>query len=501
VTPNRLSWRRQGFRYVSITPLLAGVLFAASVSMIAHAQNSRQNASPFALAQRAFEQLSEAQRKQIQDGLVWSGDYKGAVDGEFGPMTMRAIQAYEARGGDRRDGILAPRDISALSKEASRRKAAVEFRILSEPRAGVRIGVPAKFMQRRNNKEGAIFRAADRSLILRTFTVPESRQTLRDLFGVLTKPVRGRRIPYKVLRDGFLVVTAQSRARFSYTRVARVTGADGASILRGYTFSVSQSLRRERAHQIGILTIAISNSFDPSPAANGKSGTNVKTATNKPEREIQAKPVQNAEVMVATALAVAADTYVTIIPAGQCNSVRIGKAPARLLASDKASGLALFSAPVGGGVPGTYRFTPAPAPGPAYALFAELPFSGANPQISLARGSMEKGPGPLPRVRVITPASATGGVILTGNGDLAGFVARVSLAGKKVAGPMPRLSLSLISPSKISAFVTGAGLKASPFNARQAKGPAPKVNPDTAKSAAAVSSGYVQALSPVWCRK
>ena len=43
----------------------------------------------------AFEALPEADRKAIQDSLIWSGQYLGVVDGVFGKRTRDAIVALD----------------------------------------------------------------------------------------------------------------------------------------------------------------------------------------------------------------------------------------------------------------------------------------------------------------------------------------------------------------------------------------------------------------------
>lgn len=501
--------RQMMLRLCRCTFLFPVVALTIAGTGLAQAQGSPLSrlSSPFEQAQQAFEALPEIRRKEIQDGLVWSGDYKGGIDGEFGRMTMRAITAYESRGKGARDGILSLRDINALTQAANRRKAAVDFRLVREPRSGVRIALPMKLLKRRDSSGGAIFESRDKALRLRTFMVPESQQSLADLYQDLTARVRGRRVGYKVLRNDFVVVSTESRTRFSYIRAARVplntTNNDnrGEAVLRGFTFSVAQSLLRKRRSQIEILTIAISNSFDPAPSAASEPRTASRAPDAATESPVQSKPVPPAEYLAGTALAIAPDTYVTVLPAAGCSAVRIGKAPAKLEAKDEATGVALFKAPVGGGVPAKIAHVAQAASGPAFGLFADLPYPGANAHISIARGSLT-GKGNAVRARIAMPVSATGGLIVTGAGDLAGFVAPGGVGGKKIAGPIPAASRSLIAPAVVRAFLERSGIKGSPISAKlPVSASAPTVEPASIQSAASIAARYARALTPVWCRR
>ncbi|MDP4594359.1 MAG: hypothetical protein NWT00_07325, partial [Beijerinckiaceae bacterium] len=481
--------------------LLLAAVVAAAAAQSATAQPAAQASSEYALAQKAFEDLPETRRKEIQDSLVWTGDYKGGVDGEFGRMTLRAIQAYESRGKGDRDGILSLRDIAALTREAIRRKDAVQFRQVLEPNAGVRIGLPMKLLVKRKSPGGAIFQSRDKTLLVRTFTVPESRQTLPELYGVLRAPASGVRTSYSVLRSDFLVVTTQSKSRFTYIRAARVAnGPGGDAILRGYTFSVAQSVLRQRREQVDILTIAISNSFDPDPGKSpaGEKVAKTPTDTGKPVPAVSPVP---AEHMIATALAIAPDMYLTVLGAGQCRAVRIGKAPAQSVASDRATGLALFRAPVGGGIPASSLTAGIPASGPAFGLFAELPYPGGDPQISLARGQLASANGSN-TARILMPHSAAGGIVVTEDGQVAGLVAaekpitsqpaKVRIAGLGTATSLPQIKRELIEPAKVRSFLAGAGLKTPAFavsSAAVAVAP-PNTSRDAVRSAGAIAALY-----------
>ena len=62
-----------------------------------------------AASKSAFERLDEAERKTIQNELIWTGDFNGVAGGEFGKRTYDAMLAFERRTrSPAADGILNP---------------------------------------------------------------------------------------------------------------------------------------------------------------------------------------------------------------------------------------------------------------------------------------------------------------------------------------------------------------------------------------------------------
>jgi peptidoglycan hydrolase-like protein with peptidoglycan-binding domain len=495
---------------VLLGAICASLAPAILIGPAAAQQSARTPASVFDAAQKAFEALPMDKRREIQDGLIWSGHYKGGVDGEFGRMTMGAIQAYEAQGKGPRDGVLTLQDVAALTAAANRRKTALGFREVTDPRSGVRIGVPTKFLKRRNLRDGSIYEARDKGITLRTFETPESQRSLADLYEDLRAPAPGRRIAYRVLRDDFLVVSVIDRGRFYYTRVARgVPGGgarqpanemrtDSSAVLRGYTLSISPALMQRQRAQMNILTIAVSNSFEPFPSsapgtASGKKAGEVSVA----KRSDVLKPMQPVqETLVATAITVANDNYLTVLDPKACKSVRIGKAPAKLVARDAGTGLALYSAQVGGGRVLQSAGSGVAATGKdALVLYAELPSPGANQQISLARGSFAASAGKA-YVKIIALDSAAGGVAVNSGGQVVGLLVRASPDRRRIAGPVPPPSRSMLAPATVSSFLAKAGIATKLFAPADAAAPG---SPGNTASPGSIAQMYSRSLAAVWC--
>lgn len=471
------AWAEQGHRRrrTAVFLMLAAVLFLPVQALGQPSNNPDavrgQRLSPFEAAREAFDALPEPARRKIQDALVWSGDYKGGIDGEFGRMTYAAILAFEKRMGKTAGtGTLSAADIEALEKLAARERAAAGFREVRDPVSGITIGLPARILPAsQKGRSGAAYLSADRQAHLSLFQIGGDQPDLKELYADL-RSAPGQKVTYGVLRNGFLVVTAERANELVYTRAASGEGRGG-TVLRGFTLAYPKSQRRVYEK----LVIAVSNSFKPFATA---------AVADGPQPAAAAVGAVN---VVATTLAVAPDTYMTVLGPAGCRDPRIGKAPATLLAHDRSTGLALLRAPVGGGAPVMPVLAAAGAAQPAFALFADETGPVGDPQISLARGELTAEAGNL-RLRIAMPVSGTGALLSVRPGVIAG------LAGlgqqQKAAGPVPPASRPVIGPPAISSFLAAAGVKT---------GAAPETSP--AAGPAAIAAPFTRALAPLYCTK
>ncbi len=428
-----------------------------------------ESASPLDAAREAFEALPEAVRRKIQDNLVWSGDYKGGVDGEFGRMTHAAIRAFEKRiSKSAGDGMLSSQDIDALDKLAARARAGAGFREIRDPVSGITIGLPAKILPRTSaGRSGTTYLSANKQAQLSLFQLSGEQADLKKLYADL-RNVPGQKVTYGVLRSEFLVVTAERANEFVYTRAASGEGS-GKPLLRAFTLTYPKSQRRIFEK----LVIATSNSFKPFATA-------ALMDSKKPEQ-----PAPPLVMVSATALAVAPDTYVTVLGPGACREPRIGKAPATLLAHDRTTGLALMRAPVGGGSPVVPVFKPVEGDQAVFALFAESTGPVGDPQISLTRGQLRTADGNK-RLHAAMPVSGTGALLSTQSGVIAGFAGFGDQT--KLAGLAPPASRPVIEGVVISSFLTAAGIKI---------GSRPEQPASTSPSA--VAEPFARALAPLSC--
>lgn len=123
---------------------LCAAAVPASAQTAAPALGAAQPDPVFAAAQKAFESLPEADRKAIQDDLVWATDFRGGTSGSFGPLTFKAVSAFQKQAGATVDGILKPEQRAAIAAAANKARASAKFSVLVDGKTGVRIGVPQR---------------------------------------------------------------------------------------------------------------------------------------------------------------------------------------------------------------------------------------------------------------------------------------------------------------------------------------------------------------------
>jgi peptidoglycan hydrolase-like protein with peptidoglycan-binding domain len=316
------------------TPLaiIAALIATVGFSLPATAQTAaRSQDAAFEAARLAFETLPESDRRAIQEALIWTGDYKGAVDGGFGRGTRTAMIAYARRVGLPDEGLLETRARASLLAAANGAKAAVGFAPTTDPRSGAALALPMKILSRRiDTKTGSRWLSGDGAMALETWLLREQEANLPALFDQLKDSTANRRVTYKVLRPEFFVVSAEVGGNDQYIRFARGI-VDGAPALRGYSIVYPKSQE--------YIAMAIANGFDPFPAP-----TPVQPAAPVVQAAPQPAPSSAPPRMAlrATAVMVQADMAASVI--GTCNNPRIGGRPARLIRKDEATGLALFEA-------------------------------------------------------------------------------------------------------------------------------------------------------------
>ncbi|CAO4162743.1 peptidoglycan-binding protein [Methylorubrum populi] len=432
-------------------------------------------------ARAAFEALPEAERRNMQDALVWTGDYNGVTTGAFGRRSFEGIQAYQTRKGVAPTGLLTPPERTALMREAEEARRAARFRVQADAIGGTVIGVPEALLQKRTAIPGGTrWQSADGRVTLDTKSFPPRETSLDTLFERAVAANPGRKVTYKLKKPEFFVVTAETATGRSYLRYA----VDPAGAVRGFAIGYDKAL----AGTVERFVIAIANSFVPFPEEAPKEAV---VAAPKPGPGLTGSPALPSlsgppavARAAATGLKLGNGQVLTVASALEaCAAPRVGGAPARVERRDAAGSLVLLRAeglPAGGSVPSLRAEAPAPGD--------RLLVLGAQ-----ARGAASVAPGTAGEGGVFAPLQpgAGGAAVLDRSGRLAGLVSRFPAAPRLIAGVMPPTSYAIVPAKAVAAFLAESGVPA----------PAAATEPAVAATLGEAAAPHLGAIVPITCER
>jgi hypothetical protein len=475
--------RARSLRLIVSAALMLPVCAALSAGALAQAPAPAANPQ-LAAAQASFESLPEAERRAIQADLIWSGHFNGAVSGSYGPLTFRAINAFKA-GKGAPDGLLTPAERRSLAQSAQASREAAGFRVIADERTGLRIGIPAAVLPKRDvAPSGSRWQSADGKITLDTSATPPG-ETLEAVYEKATAPTPnnpGRKITYKLLRPDFFVVTGETPTGKFYRRLA-----SGPSGLRGFSIGYDKAL----APSVDKLVIAIAASFEPFPtgplpqapavasasgptAGSAISATAASAAAARPT-ERHATGVALGERLVATAAA----------GIEGCRTLRVGGRLARLRGVPEA-GLALLDIEGGAALAAPAARSEPPAEGEDLVLLAFGEEGGRRVPVAL--------PG-----RIV--AGAAGLAVLAplqpGQAGAAAFDRQGRLAGLVTGNPSDRVLIAGVAPQRSHALAAAAAVQAVASRAGAPLVSAPAGSAD--RSTGAIVDARASAILPIVC--
>ena len=443
----------------------------------------------FEAAKRAWDALPETDRRAIQDGLVWTGDYKGVVDGEFGRGTRAAIAAYAQRTGLPADGTLDQRGRAMLAATAAMARTAVGFAPVRDPKTGAVVALPTKLLPRRTDTaQGSRWASADNSLVVETMLSPPSAGDLPGIFDAIKDSTPQRKVTYRLLRPDFLVVSGEIGRSIFYTRMSRPP-ADQAGPLRGYTITYPNG-----AKALDNVSLAVANGWVPFPPAGA--GVASAPAANPPAAaagqpagaRLTPPPPATGPVLSATGLVVAADKVLTAF--ARCMDPRIAGRPATVVKRDEDSGATLLQVP--GLAARTFALRSGTAAPGSQAVVVMLARKGQGPdaEAAVAPGDILSSTGPSQRKRVLAPVQAEGqgAPVFDRSGALVGLAGRTQ-APRQVAGIVPQRAWPLLEPAVLSGLLSAGGISMSGSEAGTRED----------RSAADLAAAVKPSLVPVLC--
>jgi hypothetical protein len=215
-------------------------------------------AKPNPLAE-SYAAIPLAERLSIQSDLVWTGDYNGTINGDFGERAIAAVKAFQKRKGGKETGVLNQPERAALAAAARPKQDAVGWRMIDDLATGARVGIPGKLVPQTSTITGGMRWASSRGeYSVETFRITQPGTTLPAVFERMKKEPADRKPEYSVLRPDFFVISGMQNLKKFYVR-AQVRGEE----VRGITVLYDQAM----AGMMEPVVVAMSSAFSAFPSA------------------------------------------------------------------------------------------------------------------------------------------------------------------------------------------------------------------------------------------
>ena len=389
-----------------------------------------------------YQGLPEADRRAVQDALMWTGDFAGLVTGGYGARTRDAIAAYASKHNLAPAAVLDPAPRKALLAAAQGLRQAAGFVPVRDKRTAFLLSLPTRLLGKETaTATGTHYSSPDGAIVVDTLSRPAAEGGLQDVFDRMSAASPQRKITYKLLKPDFFVVSGEIGERKFYARFAVGTAGE-ATLIRGFTLAYP----KDAATRLDPLALAIAASFDPFPVPAGASGPPAIVGSAAPVTAPAAPAIDAQAVLVAPGVALSAVT------SRNCPSPRLDNSPATFRVEDDASGLALLD------VPGRPTASPPLAPGDVSDETAVVAlFAGPLGAVYAAPGqARRRGPDDMSLTAPLQ-ADSRGTPVFDRSGALLGVTAATK-ASVAIAGTLLTADYQLSGPVTIRKLLERAGL-------------------------------------------
>jgi peptidoglycan hydrolase-like protein with peptidoglycan-binding domain len=197
-----------------------------------------------------------AERLAIQSDLVWSGDYNGIINGDFGERAVAAVKAFQKRTKHKTTGILTADERTSLEASVKEKKDQVGWRLVDDPvLIGARLGIPGRLVSPAPSpRSGARWSSGRGEVQIETFRIGTQSVPFNAAFEQQKASGAERKVEYSVMRPDFFVVSGLQGLKKFYVR-AHLKDEE----IRGMTILYDQAME-------GIMepvVVAMSSAFDP----------------------------------------------------------------------------------------------------------------------------------------------------------------------------------------------------------------------------------------------
>ncbi|NWG25646.1 MAG: peptidoglycan-binding protein [Pseudorhodoplanes sp.] len=205
----------------------------------------------------AYAEMPLAERLALQSDLIWSGDYNGGLDGDFGDRAIAAVKAFQRRNKGKDTGLLTPQERATLAAAVKDQQEQVGWKLVEDSTIpGVRLGIPGKLATlTARGKSGGRWHSSRGEVQIEVFRESiAGNTTFATLFERQKTGPKGRNVEYNVMRNDFFVLSGLQGLKKFYVR-AQLKDNE----VRGMTILYDQALE-------GIMqpvVVAMSSAFAP----------------------------------------------------------------------------------------------------------------------------------------------------------------------------------------------------------------------------------------------
>src|SRR5262249_23946814 len=200
----------------------------------------------------AYAAMPEAERRAIQADLIWTSDYSGLVERDFGDTAVAAVKAFQQRNSGKETGILNPDERAKLAASARAKQQSADWRLVTASATGARLGVPAKFApQTEPGGSGTYWHSSRGEVKVQTFRTTGT--TLAAAYEQARKQPANREVDYHVLKPDFFVVSGMEGGVKKFYMRGEIKNDE----VRGVTIRYDKAMEGIFDH----IAVAMTNAF------------------------------------------------------------------------------------------------------------------------------------------------------------------------------------------------------------------------------------------------
>lgn len=160
------------------------------------------------------DQVRPDDRLLIQYLLMWTGDYGGNIDGQFGDVTFEAIRSFQERGGYNDDSYLDVRQMDGLVKAAEAEIARVGYAPVADETADLVVRLPTGLLtEKATGSTGTIYRSKDGDLEVETIRPSSAETSLVTMYRQKREAVPKENLRQNVfLGNNFILAWTEGKA-------------------------------------------------------------------------------------------------------------------------------------------------------------------------------------------------------------------------------------------------------------------------------------------------